>query len=399
MAEQNNATSLIDEKDKNITETEQNVEKGENSCCIVKHDNKSFLNLGCCQIDIGLMFTYIYILTSSALNIINRILFQNYNFRFNFTLSFLQQFLNLILFTFVGQRNEIFLKNAGVLSFDDFWKYKYYYVIFAFIFLFNLLSNFYGNQLVKNISMFLTLKKLVAVMLFFIDLCYGKKKFGILTIFSLLLMTGGAFVIGSEKMSHDTIGYIVVFFNNAFTIMYAKFSEVFRKYTGVSNLKLLVYNSYLANPILIVGIFLSGEYKRVYEYLKNGIEKTEGTIYGLGFYLFLSCFLSLILNSSFFISNEKVSSFLTNLLVSTKAIFISIFLYLFDKDKNELTYRIMVGLIMSTIGAITINIESLRKYLKFGNKKDEAKVKTEDNKDDVELIDIKVDENKTDKKK
>ena len=398
MAEEK-TTSLIDQKDKIKTEDVPSVEEEKENCCIVKHDNKTFLNFGCCQFDIGLAFTYIYILTSSALNIINRILFQNYNFRFNFTLSFLQQFLNLILFTFVGQRNEVFLKNAGAISFDDFWKYKYHYIVFAFIFLFNLLSNFYGNQLVKNISMFLTLKKLTGVMLFFIDLCYGKKKFGFLTILSLLLMTGGAFVIGSEKMTHDTIGYIVVFVNNTFTIVYSKYSEVFRKLTGVSNLKLLVYNSYIANPILIIGIFVSGEYKKVYEYLLKIDEKTEGSIYGLAFYLFLSCFLSLILNSSFFISNEKVSSFLTNLLVSTKAIFISIALYLFDKDKNELTYRITVGLIMSTIGAITINIESLTKYLKFGNKKGENKKIKKENKDGVELVDIEDNKNKTEEKK
>ena len=60
----------------------------------------------------------------------------------------------------------------------------------------------------------------------------------------------------------------------------------------------------------------------------------------------------------------------------------------------------MVGLVMSTIGAITINIESVSKYLKFGKKKDETKKKKEENKeenkDDVELVDINNDETKAD---
>ena len=276
MAEQK-TTSLIEEKDKSKPEEGPKTEE-ENICCIVKHDNKSFLNLGCCQLGIGLAFTYIYIHVSSALNITNRILFQNYDFQFNFTLSFLQQFVNLILFTFVGQHNEIFLKNAGALSFDDFWKYKYHYIVFAILFIFKLLSNFYGHQLVKNISMFLTLKKMQTVMLFFIDLCYGKKKFGVITVLSFLLISGGALVIGSETMSHDTMGYIMVLINNTVSIIYVKFSEVFKKYTGVSNQKLLVYNSYIANPILIVGIFITGEYKNVYDYFFTGDEEMEGSI-------------------------------------------------------------------------------------------------------------------------
>ena len=48
-------------------------------------NNKTYLNLYCCQINVGLVFTYIYIFVSASLNVINRILFQNYNFHFNFT--------------------------------------------------------------------------------------------------------------------------------------------------------------------------------------------------------------------------------------------------------------------------------------------------------------------------
>ena len=55
---------------------ENEKEKEESSnCLIVKHDDKTFLNLGCCHINIGLMFTYLYIISASGLNIINRIIF------------------------------------------------------------------------------------------------------------------------------------------------------------------------------------------------------------------------------------------------------------------------------------------------------------------------------------
>ena len=70
-------------------------EKNKESCLIEKHDNKTYLYLGCCHINIGLIFTYLYILSASGLNIINRIIFRNYKFTFNFTYSFLQQLMSL----------------------------------------------------------------------------------------------------------------------------------------------------------------------------------------------------------------------------------------------------------------------------------------------------------------
>ena len=73
----------------------------------------------------------------------------------------------------------------------------------------------------------------------------------------------------------------------------------------------------------------------------------------------MSCVCCAILLSSFFISNEKTSSLLTNLLTNTKTVLISVIMYLFDKSKNKLSLVILTGLIMSTVGAIFINAESL----------------------------------------
>lgn len=183
-------------------------------------------------------------------------------------------------------------------------------------------------------------------------------------------------------------------------ISYSKFTEVFRKHTGVSNLKLLVYNNYLAVPILIIAIFCTGEAQRLYIYFNSEDNGSEGTLYGLALYLFISCLFCAILTSSFFISNEKTSSLLTNLLTNTKTIFTSVTLYLFDKAKNKLSIPIFVGLIMSTLGAIFINAESLFNNLSF-KKKEEKKEKIDKEKDvneETELIDIK-DSNKQEESK
>ena len=333
--------------------------------------NITYLDLYCCKINVGLVFTYIYIFTGALLNVINRIIFYNYSFRFNFTFAFLQQIMNLFLFTCVGGHSQTFIKHAGKISFSNFLSYKYHYFFFTIIFAVNILINFYGNQLVKNVSMFLSLRKFNAVMLFIVDFFIEKKKIDFITILCIFLITGGSFIINSDTFSKDYLGYVVVIINNIATITSSKFSEVFRKMTGDSNLKLLIYNAYIINPLLFIGIFATGEYKRLIKYFSSENENNiEGSFSGLFFYLFLSCFFSVILNSSFFISNEKTSSLMTNLLTNTKSIFISAALYLFDKKKNKLTFKMVFGLGMATIGAVFITSHSFWNNLKCNKKKE-----------------------------
>ena len=246
--------------------------------------------------------------------------------------------------------------------------------------------------------MFLSLKKLTLVMLFFIDYFYGKKKLSCITITCIFLVAGGSILVGMDSFSNDYFGYVVVFFNNVTAISYSKFTEVFRKHTGVSNLKLLVYNNYLAVPILITAIICTGEAQRLYIYFTCEDNGSEGTYYGLALFLFISCLFCAILTSSFFISNEKTSSLLTNLLTNTKTIFTSVTLYLFDKAKNKLSIPIFIGLLMSTLGAIFINAESLFYNLSFKKGKDKKDEKGNDkNPEETELIDV--DEKKDEEKK
>ena len=375
---------MEDKKEKN-KEEEEKVEEG---CLIITRGDKTFLNLIWCELNIGLAFTYLYIFSAAMLNVVNRILFQNYKFLFNFTLIFLQQVASLIIFT-LGLSNKNFKDKIGELSLTDFSKYKCYYISFSLIFIANTFFNFYGNQLVKNISMFLSLKKLTLVMLFFIDFFYGKKKLSCITITCIFLITGGSILVGMDSFSNDYFGYVVVFFNNVTAISYSKYTEVFKKHTKVSNMKLLVYNNYLNIPILILCIFISGEAKRLYIYFTCENNGSEGTLYGLAMYLSISCIFCAILTASFFISNEKNSSLLTNLLTNTKTIFTSVTLYLFDKAKNKLSIPIFVGLAMGTLGAIFINAESLFYNLSLKKKKKEAKEEDKiKNPQETELIDV-----------
>ena len=122
-------------------------------------------------------------------------------------------------------------------------------------------------------------------------------------------------------------------------------------------------------PILITALICTGEGKRLYIYFTCEDNGSEGTIYGLALFLFISCLFCATLTSSFFISNEKNSSLFTKLLTNTKTIFSSFTLYVFDKAKNKFNIPIFIGLMMSTLGAIFINVESLFYNLFFKKEK------------------------------
>jgi hypothetical protein len=371
-------------------------EEEDTNIIITKGDN-SYLNICCFELNIGLAFTYLYVISSSAINIINRIVFHTYEFNFNFTYSFLQQFASLLLFIMLRNRESI-KKNLGELSFSDFGKFKCYYLTFTLISILNTLMGFYGNQLVKNISMFLTLKKFTVVFLLIIDLFFAKKKISLITIICIFLMTVGSLLVGMDTFSNDYLGYILVFISDVIQIVYSKLIEVFRQHTGVSSLKLLIYNIFLSIPILIVGALVTGEHQKIYTYLNSDKYGSDGTIYGLSIYLIMSCLCCAILLSSFFISNEKTSSLITNLLTNTKTVLISVIMYFFDKSKNKLSLLILAGLIMSTVGAIFINAESLFNNIsiKKNNTKNEKDKSSDDDKEEketneTELIEVNED--------
>ena len=356
-----NESHNLFEKNK-IEQSERKIKTENND---LQNEPKTFINLGFCQLSIGIIFTYVYMICSILLNLINRVIYHTYNFQFNFFFMFCQQFVCLILFSCVGSRNETFKSQSGEISFRDFLKFKYDYLLFGFVFILNILSSFYGNQLVINVTMFVTLRKLVLVMLFFVDFFYGKKKITYLVMLCVALMTIGTLLIGSDDFTADYLGYTVVIINNTLTIVYIKLTEGFKKKTKASNLKLLVYNSYLANPILIMAMFISGEYKKVGNFFFGDVPPFEGSYFSFLFVLFISCFMCLVLNSSFFISNEKNSSLFTQLMANSKDIFLSFLSYIFLKN-NEFTFKMFAGLMISTVGAVLASTKSICDNLKIG---------------------------------
>jgi hypothetical protein len=319
------------------------------------------------------LFTLSYVTAAVLLNILNRVVFYTYHFnKYNFTYTLLQQLFCIVFFYTVSHKSETFKSQAGEISFNDFLKLKYYYITFAIIFIANALLIFYGTQLIVNAAMFQTLRKLVLVIVYFIDLFWGIKKITPFTSLCVFLVTFGGLLTGIDTFSRDYIGIAITMLSNLVNVAYNKFTELFRRRTGVSNLKLLVYNSYLAGPILFTFIFITGEYRRLIlffteeKYLSD--DKTEGSFFGFAFSTFLCCTLVIVLNSSFFMSNEKNTSLFTILLSHTKDLFTSILSYFFLKG-NEFTIKIALGLIISTTGGVMYSSKSICDNLITGDGK------------------------------
>ena len=186
---------------------------------------------------------------------------------------------------------------------------------------------------------------------------------------SILLITSGSIISGLDDFTYDLVGYIVVFINNALSVIYAKVSEKFRKKNGISNVKLLIYNSFLITPFLLVLIIISGEGNRLLLYLEKN---KDNNLLGLYLGLLSSCILCLILNSSYFFSNEKNSSLFTQLFGNCRDILVTGLSMITLRDFVP-TFKTIFGLVLSTFGALFFSMKSMIKNMKFSSKTDEKK--------------------------
>ena len=366
-----------------LKEIEKDLEKGEESAILgedssLQQEKKTYINLYFCQMSVGILFTYLYIAVSVFMNVINRVIFHTYKFRFNFTILFFQQFFCLITFITLSFKSQKYRDTVGEISIQDFQSLQQNYISFAIIFILNNLCGFVGSQLIINTPMYLTLRKLVLVMIYLNDLCIGKKQLSFFTSSCVLLVTFGSFLAGIEDFSRDYLGYIIVILYNTFTVLYNKMTESFKKTTGIPNLKLLVYNSFLSCPILFVLIIMTGEFRKIYEYLTEEKE-FEGSYFGLLLYLLISFSFCVALNLSFFISNEKNSSLFTAMLSNSKDIAITALSY-FWLEGTKFTFCIIGGLLISTIGAVLISVKSMLDNLKKKEKKEYIPIEIADEK-------------------
>ena len=325
---------------------------------------KTYINLFCCHLSLNIIYTLSYVSAAVFLNIINRVIFYTYHFnKYNFTFMLLQQLFCIVFFLILSHRSQTFKEKAGEISLSDFLTLKYYYFSFGIVFILNALVTIIGTQMIINAAMFQTLRKLVLVKVYIYDLFFGYKKITKFTSICVILVTVGGLLSGIDTFSRDYLGIAVTMVGNVITVAYNKFTESFRRKTGVPNLKLLVYNCYMAGPVLFILIFITGEYQRLIIYFQeegylSGELNNKGSFTGFMVSMFFSCSLVIVLNCGFFMSNEKNSSLFTILLANTKDVVTSILSYFFLAG-NKFTVNIFLGLVISTTGAFMFSSKSI----------------------------------------
>ena len=360
-----------------------------------EEEPKTYINFYFCKLSLNILYTITYVTAAVFLNIVNRLVFYKYQFnKYNYTFMLLQQIFCIIFFFIVSHQSETFKTQEGEISFKDFYVLKHYYISFAIVFMVNTIVIFVGTQMIINASMFQTLRKLVLVKVYFIDLFFGYKKITCFTSICVFMVTIGSILAGVDTFSRDYLGIALTMVSNFINVAYNKFTESFRRRTGVPNLKLLVYNSYISGPVLFVLIFLTGEYKKLSAYFSEerylGENKVEGSFYGFIVMLLISCSLCIVLNSSFFMSNEKNSSLFTQLLANTKDLFTCI-LSRFILAGNKFTFNIVSGLVISTVGAMMFSMKSICDNMISGSIVEKKKNNVEETNLEGKKVEIKAD--------
>ena len=367
-----NISSFSKDENYNIIVTSSN--HLDNISMKIQPEKKTYLNLYFCRISYGIIYTYMFIGASMAINIVNRVIFLQYKFKFNFTLILFHQIFCICFFMTLSKTSNSFRKMAGKISFSDFLLLKYQYILYSLFFIFKTIVAFLGYQLVVNIPMYVSLRKLLTGMTFVYQYFFKKKKISRLNILEVILLTAGAILTGLDDYTTDIKGYIAVFLKNTTGLINLEVSENFKKKNGVTNLKLLIYNSYLVLPILIIAIFISGEFSRLKTYFN-----TEHDFYysGLCIHLFFSCVIEFTTNTSFFMSNEKNSSLFTQLLSDTKYIFITILSYKVLKT-FKFTWKNILGVGITTLAGIIITVNSLYNNIQVKKMAEKKKDKLEE---------------------
>lgn len=153
-------------------------------------ENSQYIDLYLFKFKKSILYTYIYLVSSILISIVNRKIFNAYNFKFNFTLMFIQQFTTMIVFIKVFSRFENYNAVVGEVSMKEF-KEKFLPIsLFNIIFVLNILSSFIGTQMV-NTQMFLCLRKYLLVMTYIYDAFICKKSLPNYFTMSVILITIG----------------------------------------------------------------------------------------------------------------------------------------------------------------------------------------------------------------
>ena len=325
----------------------------------------NYVDLCLFSLSLETVYSLIYMFSSGSLNFVHLLLFFKYNFKFNFFYMLCHQLVLFIFFN-LSKNRKSFKKNTGPISFSDFMSFKWFYLLFSIIHSLNYLTFYFAMQLLDNPVTFLSLRKLTYLMVSLYQLLIGIKKISFDKIITMGFLAIGGYICITDDFSKLYLGVFIVMISNYISSAYYIYSLALLKRTGISNLKILFYNSCILVPGLFIMVFISGEFSDIIKYFNE--KGYESIVYinsfeGLFICIGISCFLTILTISKYLFNDGKnlstnvvIINNLNDFLTSGLAYF-----YIIGFDDN---LNVIFGFIMTTIGNIMGNInEKEEEYL------------------------------------
>lgn len=210
------------------------------------------------------------------------------------------------------------------------------------------------------IPMYTTFKRLTIVFVLFGEYLVLNINPKPMVIFSVAIMSIGAFIAGAGDLDFSIIGYSFASLSSIIQASYLTIIAKKQKELNVNTFDLMFYNSILSLPFVIIFIVLSGDWLKALSY-------PELASPGFIIYLIIACVSGALLNYSIFLCTT-VNSPLTLTVSGQVKSLITLLFGIFTFGGIELTVLNVSGILLNTSGSISYSI--VKYYEKF--KKDNS---------------------------
>ncbi|GAQ91324.1 hypothetical protein KFL_007650040 [Klebsormidium nitens] len=212
-----------------------------------------------------------------------------------------------------------------------------------------------------NIPMYVTLKRLTPVVVLFFSFLRGKGRPSLQVSSAVLLTVAGTLLAGFFDLSFDLAGYAMAFTSVLLQAGYLLMVEKSGAEEGLNTNELLLYNSAMSLPVLLVIVGASGELSRAHTAF--GIQMLSSWTFFPT--LLVSLLLGSLLNFTLFL-NTLVNSALTTTIVGVLKGVVSTVLGFFLLGGVKLTLLGLFGILINTTGGVWYS------FAKFYEKRGQA---------------------------
>lgn len=219
-----------------------------------------------------------------------------------------------------------------------------------------------------NVPTYSTVKRLTPMLVLSAKVCMSKKLPHPLILFSVFMVVLGCIVAGAGDLSFDAAGYAFAFMSCSTQAAYLVLVEYTGSEKGVGSTELLLYNSVLSLPFLLVIVALTGELSTVRgAYLSA---TSENALFPL--LLILCSCMGCLLNYSIFLCTMNNSALTTTIVGVLKGV-LSTVLGFFLLGGVKFNLLNVLGISMNTVGGVMYTIVKYKRKaleMKKANGKD-----------------------------